>query len=343
MSPTSNARRPSGAQPQTATRRSARQERIARRHPERELRSASTSGRRGPSRFVLFTAGALLAGLAIAGVAFFLTGGSGGLPLTAVKTPGFVTAANIQQTGTSGMILGNPDAKVTIDLWEDYQCTGCGSWTRSQEADLERDYVATGKVKVVYHDYLIIDEEYGGTESLDAANAARCAGDLGKYWQFHDWLFFNQTPSEKSGQYARDRLLEAGRQVGLDMTQFTTCVDNGRHKAEAQAESAKTPVTSTPGIFVNGTQVLSPSGPQYSPTYEQLKEALDKAVANPNPSPSASTSSSPSSSGSPNASASPTASGSATASGSPSPSASGSASSSASPAASPSPTASATS
>ena len=67
-----------------------------------------------------------------------------------------------------GRGIGAADAPVTLDVWADFQCPGCGIFTRATEARIVREYVANGKLRLVFHDYAFI-----GQESIDAAVAAR--------------------------------------------------------------------------------------------------------------------------------------------------------------------------
>jgi protein-disulfide isomerase len=284
-------RHSSGSVPPTS-RRSARQQRLANREASRALARASTHGSSGPSgSLILYTAVAVLIGVVVIGIAFFLSSqpksavalGSPNPPLPSVLTPSSIP--------TNGRTLGNADAKVTIDVYEDFQCTGCFAFTRDIEPQVVANYVATGKAKLVYHDFLVIDGRLGGTESLDAANAALCANDQGKFWPYHDWVFANQY-TEASGAFTKDRLKAIAHAMGgLDNAKFDSCVDGGSHNSEVQAEKPPAGANGTPTIVVNGTIVVDTSG---QPTYDYatVSAALDKALG-VSPSPSASASATP--------------------------------------------------
>lgn len=87
-------------------------------------------------------------------------------------------------------VLGNQDAKVTIVEFSDYQCPFCGKYFQDAEAQIKKEYVDTGKAKFYYRDFPLIQLHPGAQK---AAEAARCAGDQGKYWEFHDLVFQNQS------------------------------------------------------------------------------------------------------------------------------------------------------
>jgi protein-disulfide isomerase len=203
----------------------------------------------------------------------------------------------------NGQTLGNANAPHTIDIYEDFQCPVCRDFTADVEPQIVANYVATGKAKLVWHDFVVNDANLGGTESLDAANAARCASDQGKFWPYHDWLYANQYPEAVggSGAFTKDRLKTIGQLVGIaDLTKFNSCVDGGTHDAEIRAESHPSDATGTPSIYVDGGSVL----PGYS--YSVISQALDKALGvTPSPSAGASASASATPSATPAPSASP--------------------------------------
>lgn len=197
-----------------------------------------------------------------------------------IVAPSIHTPTDIQ---SSGRTLGSSTAPVTLDIWADYQCPSCKTLAADVLPKLIDSYVKTGKLRIAYHDFLVIDSTSGGHESLDAANATRCAADQGKYWNFHDWLWANQG-AEGGGAFTQARLLEIGRAAGLEMTAFQSCVSGGTHNAEVQAESAAAEASgiyATPSVAVNGRQLAT-----YD--YETIVAAVDVALAAVTPSPAGS-------------------------------------------------------
>lgn len=148
----------------------------------------------------------------------------------------------------AGRVLGKADAPVTIDLYSDFQCPVC----RRAELMIRRlapNYMDTGKAKVVYHNYAFI-----GQESEWAAQAAECANDQGKFWEYAYTLFDNQT-GENVGAFAKANLKKFASDIKLDTTAFNACFDNGKYvtliekeKGEAQARN----IRATPSFYVNG-------------------------------------------------------------------------------------------
>jgi protein-disulfide isomerase len=220
----------------------------------------------------------------------------------APNAPGILTPSNIPANSRT---LGQANAPVTLDLWGDFRCSACFNFTAVQEPQLVQNYVSTGKAKLVWHDLITIDSlQPGVTESRDAANAALCATDQGKFWTLHDWLFANQSADESPGAFTQDRLLTIGKDAGLDTAKYNPCVQQGTHLSDIQAEMSSKPagISATPSIFVNGKQIQGPvdpnSGRPTVPDYATIAAAID-GVLNPSASPAASGSVTPSASVSP--------------------------------------------
>lgn len=139
-------------------------------------------------------------------------------------------------------VMGNPNSKIEVLEFSDYQCPFCGMvagspWTIQYETDPQYGpMVGTVKKveqlakenKISFRQFPVaINTSGGSTESIDASNAAFCAKDQGKYWEMHDALF-NAQDSEKeyTGKYAKDKLKELGAKIeGLDLIKFNECVD----------------------------------------------------------------------------------------------------------------------
>ena len=121
-------------------------------------------------------------------------------------------------------ILGNPSAPITILEWGDYQCTYCHRFHESTLNTLEVDYIQTGKVNLVFKDFPL-----NGPDSVLAAEASHCAGDQGKYWQYHDELYKNWA-GENTGWVTRWALNAFGNTVGLNLDKFNQCLDDHKYQ-----------------------------------------------------------------------------------------------------------------
>lgn len=184
-----------------------------------------------------------------------------------------------------GQTLGNPDAPVTVEIWSDYQCPYCKRFSDAILPSLIDDYVATGQVRVVYREFAFIDRVIsldasgapvasGEGDSIRAAEAAACAADQGRFWEYQAALFANQH-GENTGAYSASRLTEIARVAGLDADRIGACLDDGTHRDEVLGmyqTAVSSGIGSTPTVVVDGRATSIGS-------YAELKEAVDAALA----------------------------------------------------------------
>lgn len=154
--------------------------------------------------------------------------------------------------------LGNPAAKAVIVEFGDFQCPFCGKFFRETESQLIDKYVKTGKARFVYKHFAFL-----GQESFWSAEAAECAKDQGKFWQYHDYLYSylwdnyyskNQN-GENVGVFSKDNLKKFAGTLGLNVGEFSQCLDSGKYTKKVQADvevGRKSGVSGTPSLFVNG-------------------------------------------------------------------------------------------
>jgi protein-disulfide isomerase len=171
-----------------------------------------------------------------------------------------------------GTAMGNPDAPVRIDVFEDFQCPSCRAYTENYEPLIIANDVPMGRVYYVFRQWPFI-----GPESLQAANASMCANAQGRFWDYHDMLFTNQG-TENGGGFSDRRLTAFAEQLGLNMTDFNTCFKKNEYQSEIQSdysEGTKLGVSGTPAIFVNGVQIA----PGFIPSYDDIERAINEAIA----------------------------------------------------------------
>jgi protein-disulfide isomerase len=127
-----------------------------------------------------------------------------------------------------------------------------------------------GQVRLVYKDFPLPFHEGAGP----AAEAARCAGEHGAFWEYHDLLFLAQPA------FARGDLLGYAARLGLPREAFAACLDSGRHRAGVAADTQEgraLGVSGTPTFFVNGRRLL---GLHPIETFrEAVQDALEDAAA----------------------------------------------------------------
>jgi protein-disulfide isomerase len=174
-----------------------------------------------------------------------------------------------------GLSLGSPSAPLTVDLWSDFQCPACGLFTRQMEPALVNDYVLPGKVRLVYHDLSFL-----GSESVDAAIAARVAAQSNRFWAYHDYLFANQR-GEQQGAFSQARLEAIATAIGLDLEQFRAGQRDPQIRsavAQQQSLGAASGVNQTPTLIV-GSQVFTGVPRSYADLAQAIDQALESAGA----------------------------------------------------------------
>ena len=149
-----------------------------------------------------------------------------------------------------GSSMGNPDAKVVVDAYEDFLCPHCLEWTTTIKPQLVENYIKPGKVRFVYHTFPLSGFAPASTM---AAMASRCAEDQNAFWPYHDRLF----NAQRSGQpaFTLEKLVEYATELSLDKSEFTRCMSSQAHQTEIEAtmqEAISKGVQGTPAIFVNG-------------------------------------------------------------------------------------------
>ena len=177
----------------------------------------------------------------------------------------------------NGTKLGKDTAKIKLTEYEDFQCPFCLRYTADQEPTLIKEYVATGKMQIIYMNYPII-----GAESVKAAQAGLCAAAQNLFWPYHDKLFLVEaqagqatTEQRDVGRFSDANLKLYAKDVGLDTTKFNTCFDSGTYANQVSTEYSDGRafgISGTPGFLINGT----PIGTGTPASIAAWRTALDK-------------------------------------------------------------------
>ena len=164
-------------------------------------------------------------------------------------------------------VLGDKDAPVTIVSFEDFQCPFCGRAFKETFPLLKKDYIDAGKVKYVYRDFPL---EFH-PEAQPAAEAAECADEEGKFWEYHDEIYSNQ--NLLGPVYYED----AAEKLGLDILKFRACISEGRYRQEVLDDynyGASMGVTGTPTFFINGIKLVG------ALPYQEFKKIIENELLN---------------------------------------------------------------
>ncbi|HVN27239.1 MAG TPA: thioredoxin domain-containing protein [Candidatus Binataceae bacterium] len=158
---------------------------------------------------------------------------------------------------------GPKDAPVTVVEFSDFQCPFCGR----AEPTLKQVQEKYGdKVRVVYMDFPLGIHDH----AIDAASAARCAQEQGKFWEFHDAMFADQS------KLKTDDLKADAKKLGLDTAKFNECFDKGKYKPGVESDMAQgrdLGIDGTPAFFING-RLLNGAQP-----FEKFEETIDQELA----------------------------------------------------------------
>ena len=150
-------------------------------------------------------------------------------------------------TDNSSPILGSKDAPITMIEFGDYQCFYCNKFYHTTEPDIVKNYIDTGKVRMIFKDYTII-----GQDSVNAAHGAHCAQEQGKFWQYHDTLYDNWS-GENTGWASSNNLMGFAKQIGLNVDQFNQCMAQSKYISAVQGSVSNAKdlgLTGTPDFFI---------------------------------------------------------------------------------------------
>ena len=170
-------------------------------------------------------------------------------------------------------VLGDPNAPITLVEFGDYQCHYCNVFFDSIKGEIIKNYVETGKVKIIFKDYNII-----GSDSINASHAVHCANDQGLFWQYHDILYSNWT-GENNGWASPENLTIFAEEINLEMVNWTNCMNEKPHSKiilTSNEDAKKLQLTGTPAFFVINSdgQVSKLFGAQPFNVFERVFDEL---------------------------------------------------------------------
>ena len=225
----------------------------------------------------------LIAGVLIAGAVFWSSKGSAPNTVANAQQAGQAQAqvapqiaVDISKVNIQGEpFIGQPNAPVTIAYWFDYQCPFCQRNEETAMPQLIKEYVDTGKVKLVFKDY-----QFLGADSQTAGLAARAVWEVApdKFYQWHKAMYDNQG-QENSGWATKDKVLIITKPVlgAADTTKVSQLMDSKATEYQKamdadKAEGTAMGVSGTPAMII-GTQLISGAQP-----YTSFKQAIDLAL-----------------------------------------------------------------
>jgi protein-disulfide isomerase len=211
----------------------------------------------------------ILGALVIIG-AFVVFSGNNGSPTTGNvantgDTPGQqlpAQGAKSQISADDDAVLGDKNAPVTIIEFSDYECPFCARFHSQTLPQLKKEYIDTGKAKLVYRDYPLAQIHRQATIAAEAAECVRDeAGNDEAYFEYHDTIFENQQSVNEAN------LKLWAQQQGFDINK---CLDSGKFKSEVQKDLQDGGQLGTPTFFINGKQLR---GAQPFSAFKQIIDA----------------------------------------------------------------------
>ncbi len=168
-------------------------------------------------------------------------------------------------------VVGSPDAKVTVQLWEDFLCPSCQVFAQTVKPQILEEYVKPGLVRLEYHYFPLQQHDPGATMS---ALAAECAADQGMFWPYHDRVF-QMARAEQQGATQFDDLVGYAQGMGMNTDTFRTCLSSQQHLSTIQSslsQAQQLNLQFTPSVIVGDTLLQDSS-------YPAVKAELDKQLA----------------------------------------------------------------
>jgi protein-disulfide isomerase len=172
--------------------------------------------------------------------------------------------------------MGEADAPATIIVFGDYYCNHCATFSLRERPRVVSELVEKGIARLVFYDFVLNPSAEAGT--FLAARAARCAGDQGRYWDYHDRLYRTQLrwgmESDKYGAF-----MEMGEELGLDVGEFRGCLNSDRFAQEVSANrelAHALGLDGTPAVMVGTEGGMSRRLGDYS--FEGIQRAVNEVL-----------------------------------------------------------------
>jgi protein-disulfide isomerase len=175
-----------------------------------------------------------------------------------------------------GVSKGDPSAPVTIAEFADYGCPGCGAFTLTVKPQLDRAYVQTGKAKFVYYDFPLIGNH---PFTFLAARAARCANDQGKFWEYQEVIFRNQSAWTVKSQPEGD-FVDYAVQVGADKGTFEGCLKSDAHAEVVSANlrlAEQLGIPGTPTVMISMGRGMARRLSRFD--FQSIQSAIEALIA----------------------------------------------------------------
>ena len=170
-------------------------------------------------------------------------------------------------------ILGNPNAKISIVEFGDYQCSFCYKFHDDTMKKIIERYVVDGKVNFAYKDFPL-----NGPPSIMASEASYCAQEQGKFWEYHD-LIYENWEGENTGWLTKEALKRFAEDAELNLNEFNSCIDDSKYRQKVlynEEFARKNNIDATPYFIIfDDTNAYRIIGAQPIEKFEQVLKELE--------------------------------------------------------------------
>ena len=195
-----------------------------------------------------------------------------GLTLNLESTPNDSSILNKENLMQGSTILGNPDAKITIVEFGDYQCTFCYKFHDETMKKIDQAYIKAENVNFVYRDFPL-----NGPQSILASEASYCAQKQNKFWEYHNTLYDNWG-GENTGWITKNVLIGFANDIKLDLDSFSQCLENSEFKQKVldnEQFAREIGIDATPSFLIfNDSELYRIIGAQPFDRFEQALQEL---------------------------------------------------------------------
>ena len=169
------------------------------------------------------------------------------------------------------IIMGNPNAKITIVEFGDYQCTFCYKFHDETMKKITDEYIKTNNVNFIYKDFPL-----NGKESILASEAVYCAQKQNKFWEYHNALYDNWG-GENTGWITEDSLLVFARDLEMNLDDFSQCLGKSEFRQKVldnEQFGREIGINATPSFLIfNDNEIYRIIGAQ---PFEKFEQAFQK-------------------------------------------------------------------
>ncbi len=200
----------------------------------------------------------------------------GAILYTSGSRPSYENTAQVKQNESetkinlsiknSDHILGNPNAKISVIEYSDFECPFCSKLFFEIIPKIRENFIKSGKINFVYRHFPLRSIHKNAQK---AAEASECAGEQGKFWEYHDIIFENQN------LLSLDKLKSWAIELNLNTEQFNSCLDSEKYSSRIDSDyndGLTLGISGTPATFING-KLISGALP-----YEEFEKVINETL-----------------------------------------------------------------